>query len=78
MRQQHTTHMLHACCISELICPAQERQTSFAVDCVKWLRQHYRQTYASDMPVVLVGHSMGGLVARAAAIALASEAESGQ
>ncbi|KAL0021017.1 hypothetical protein WJX77_007158 [Trebouxia sp. C0004] len=55
-----------------------ERQTSFAVDCVKWLRQHYRQTYAADMPVVLVGHSMGGLVARAAAIALASEAESGQ
>ncbi len=30
------------------------------------------------MPVVLVGHSMGGLVARAAAIALRSQAESGQ
>ncbi|KAA6416827.1 MAG: GPI inositol-deacylase [Trebouxia sp. A1-2] len=55
-----------------------ERQTIFVVDCVKWLRQHYRQTYAADMPVVLVGHSMGGLVARAAAIALASEAGSSQ
>ncbi|DBA69939.1 TPA: GPI inositol deacylase [Trebouxia sp. C0005] len=55
-----------------------ERQTIFVVDCVKWLRQHYRQTYAADMPVVLVGHSMGGLVARAAAIALASEAGSRQ
>ena len=72
------TCMLQACCISQVTCPWQEQQTSFTVDCVKWLRQHYRQTYASDMPVILVGHSMGGLVARAAAIALASEAESGQ
>ena len=78
MGQQHITRMPHACCITESTCFFQERQTSFAVDCVRWLRQHYRQTYGSDMPVVLVGHSMGGLVARAAAIALASEAESGQ
>ena len=56
----------------------QERQTSYAVECVKWLQQHYRQTHSTDMPVVLVGHSMGGVVARAAALALGSEAQSGR
>lgn len=43
------------------------------MDCVKWLRRHHKQQYASDVPVVLVGHSMGGLVAKAAAIALVEE-----
>lgn len=51
----------------------QDRQSSFTVDCVRWLRHHYRQQHASDVPVVLVGHSMGGLVAKAAAVALAEE-----
>ena len=50
----------------------QERQTRFTVESVKWLRQNYRQG-ATHMPVVLVGHSMGGVVARAAAVALASD-----
>ena len=43
------------------------------MDCVKWIRQHYKQQHASDVPLVLVGHSMGGLVAKAAAVALAEE-----
>lgn len=51
----------------------QDRQSSFTVDCVKWLRHHSQQQHASDVPVVLVGHSMGGLVAKAAAVALAEE-----
>lgn len=54
-------------------CPLQDRQSSFTADCVRWLRLRYKQHHASDVPVLLVGHSMGGLVARAAAVALAQE-----
>ena len=59
--------------IYSMSCPLQERQSSFTADCIKWLRFHYSQQHALDVPVVLVGHSMGGLVARAAAVALAQE-----
>lgn len=46
----------------------QEHQTAFAVDCLRWLRQQHGVRASADTPwrVIVVGHSMGGIVARAA------------
>ena len=57
---------------------SQEQQTVFAVDCLRWLRHQHAQrreqgAAAAPWRVVLVGHSMGGIVARAALAALAAE-----
>ena len=56
--------------------PAQELQTQFAVDCVRHLwKTHEAVGTAHDEQrrVLLVGHSMGGIVARAALSRLATE-----
>lgn len=51
----------------------QERQTRYAVACIKGLREHYSRRHQADLPVILVGHSMGGVVARAAALAMEAD-----
>jgi alpha-beta hydrolase superfamily lysophospholipase len=55
--------MLTHACVGTLL----QRQTEFAVDVLLHLhRMHARDGQAT--PVLLVGHSMGGMVARAAAV----------
>lgn len=51
----------------------QERQTLYAIACVKWLRTHYTDEQQRPLPLVLVGHSMGGVVVRAAAVAVEAD-----
>jgi pimeloyl-ACP methyl ester carboxylesterase len=48
--------------------PMQEHQTTFAVDCLRWLcSRHAVHGSSTDTPhVIVVGHSMGGIVGRAA------------
>jgi pimeloyl-ACP methyl ester carboxylesterase len=58
----------------------QDHQTAFAVDCLRWLRQrHGVRTSANALwRVIVVGHSMGGIVARAAIARLAADATFGE
>ncbi len=53
----------------------QERQTAFAVGCLRWLRQQHMRLRGPGMPwrAIVVGHSMGGIVARAALAELAND-----
>jgi pimeloyl-ACP methyl ester carboxylesterase len=57
----------------------QEHQTTFAVDCLRWLwSRHAAHGSSTDAPhVIVVGHSMGGVVARAAVAHLTAGRKSG-
>ena len=57
----------------------QEHQTTFAVDCLRWLwSRHAAHGSSTDTPyVIVVGHSMGGVVARAAVAHLTAHHSSG-
>ena len=57
----------------------QEHQTTFAVDCLRWLwSRHAGHGSSTDTPhVIVVGHSMGGVVARAAVAHLTAGHKSG-
>lgn len=52
-----------------------DRQTAFVVNCLRWLRAKHADQQSGGPPwrVILVGHSMGGIVARAALAAVAAE-----
>ena len=61
--------------------PAQARQARFVKQCVELLQQAHTQPASSSSPpqrVVLVGYSMGALVARAALHLLAAEPQFGE
>ena len=55
--------------------PVQELQTQFGVECLRHLWALHNASSISDAPlrVLLVGHSMGGIVARAVLARLAAE-----
>ncbi len=59
--------------------PVQSQHVNFAADCLRWLRARHEGGAAAGQPwrIILVGHSMGGVVARAALAVLASEPHHG-
>jgi pimeloyl-ACP methyl ester carboxylesterase len=60
-----------------LLCPVQEQQTAFAVDCLRWLLVQHAAHDSSARRIIVVGHSMGGVVARAAVAHLAAGHDDG-
>lgn len=61
------------------LCPVQEQQTAFAVDCLRWLWVQHAEhaTGGTSQRIIVVGHSMGGVVARAAVAHLAAGSKDG-
>lgn len=57
----------------------QEQQTNFAVACILELRARHRAANpSSPWHVILIGHSMGGVVARAALAQLSERPDFGE
>lgn len=55
---------------------AQELQVQYVLACLRHLKRHHAS--ALKQGVVLVGHSMGGIVARAAAVRAETDADLGR